>query len=455
MPSELISRVTETLRVGQVLNATTQRGGDAMSKVLIQLGEHTLQANTPVKLETGQEIKLLVKAAGDAELGKLPLLTILPPKQAPSSNNALSHTQLAQIKLRQFIAIQQAFSQPLQTAQAILANKPGLNLLPTKLAGQLNQLQSALQLPLEQLSGKQLRQQIESSGIFLEAKLKNLSQGNNVNLKQDFKQLLLNIRQQLDSSGLGKAPAEAEAAPLSNEQRQQIQQLLQGSIRSYASLSERLMQILPRSLLQPVAQLLTGQQPAASVSADVRALAELISQTLQHKTGSPQHAQELMSLLNTRFMLLDLATQVERSLGQLSSFQLQPLSREADGLTLLLFNLLLKDKDKDQAHDVHFRIEQENSAQDPAQQGWKVSIYFNFNTLGKLQADIHLMDNQVASVFYCEQDATSARVRSLLPVLQDNLDRAGFMVSGMRVSTRASNESPVLSPQTHLLDEKI
>lgn len=64
MPSELISRVSETLRVGQVLSATTQRGGDAMSKVLIQLGEHTLQAKTPVRLETGQEIKLLVKAAG-------------------------------------------------------------------------------------------------------------------------------------------------------------------------------------------------------------------------------------------------------------------------------------------------------------------------------------------------------------------------------------------------------
>lgn len=211
--------------------------------------------------------------------------------------------------------------------------------------------------------------------------------------------------------------------------------------------------MLPRSLLQPVVQLLSGQQPTTNITTDVRALAELISQTLQHKTGSSQHTQELMSLLNSRFMLLDLATQVERSLGQLSSFQLQPLSREADGLTLLLFNLLLKDKD--QAHDIHFRIEQENRAQDPAQQGWKVSLYFSFNTLGKLQADIHLMDNQVSSVFYCEQDTTSARVRSLLPVLQDNLDKAGFIVNGMRVSTRASDESPALPPQTHLLDENI
>jgi len=453
MPSELISRVSETLRVGQVFNAITRQGGDALSKVLIQLGEHTLQAKTPVKLETGQEIKLLVKTAGDAELGKLPLLSILAPKQPPHSNAALSHVQLAQIKLRQFIAIQQAFSQPLQTARAILDNKPGLNLLPAKLINQLNQLQTALQLPVEQLNGKQLKQQIENSGIFLESKLQNLSRGNSVNLNQDFKQLLLNISQLLNNSGLNKAPAGIEAEPLSTEQRQQIQQLLQGSIRSYASLSERLMQILPRSLLQPVVQLLTGQQPATNISSDVRALAELISQTLQHKTGSPQHTQELMSLLNSRFMLLDLATQVERSLGQLSSFQLQPLSREADGLTLLLFNLLLKDKD--QAHDVHFRIEQENAAQDPAQQSWKLSLYFSFNTLGKLQADIHLMDNQVSSVFYCEQDATSARVRSLLPVLQDNLGKAGFAVSGMRVSTRASEESPVLSCRTHLLDENI
>lgn len=454
MPSELISRVSETLRVGQVLSATTQRGGDAMSKVLIQLGEHTLQAKTPVRLETGQEIKLLVKAAGDAELGKLPLLTILPPKQPPASNANLSNTQLAQLKLRQFIAIQQAFNQPMQTAQAILDNKPGLNLLPSKLINQLNQLQSVLQLPPEQLSGKQLKLQIENSGIFLESKLKNLSQGNSVNLNQDFKQLLLSIRQLLNSSGLGKPPAEMDAAPLSSEQRQQIQQLLQGSIRSYASLSERLIQMLPRSLLQPVVQLLlSGQQPVANNASDVRALAELISQTLQHKTGTSQHTQELMSLLNSRFMLLDLATQVERSLGQLSSFQLQPLSREADGLTLLLFNLLLKDKE--QAHDIHFRIEQENTAQDPAQQGWKVSLYFSFNTLGKLQADIHLMDNQVSSVFYCEQDATSARVRSLLPVLQNNLDKAGFIVNGMRVSTRATDESPVLPPQTHLLDENI
>lgn len=143
----------------------------------------------------------------------MPLLTILPPKQPQAGNANLSNTQLAQLKLRQFIAIQQAFNQPLQTAQAILDNKPGLNLLPAKLINQLNQLQRTLQLPPEQLSGKQLKQQIENSGIFLESKLKNLSQGNNVNLNQDFKQLLLSIRQLLNSSGLGKPPAEMEAAP--------------------------------------------------------------------------------------------------------------------------------------------------------------------------------------------------------------------------------------------------
>jgi len=451
-PSELISDVSKTWKVGQVLHATSPRGGEAMSKVLVQLGEHTLQAKTPVKLEAGQDIRLLVKSVGDPASGKLPLLSILPMQSSGISTIA----QTASLKLRQFIAVQQAFSQTLSTANTLLQNRQGSSALPRPLLTQLNQLQTALQITPQQNNPAHLKQLVENSGIFLEAKLKNNLQ-NSATLEKllsnDFKQTLLTTKQALIQSQIPTPPAQFENARLSTEIKQQIQQMILGSISKLSSLADKLMTILPRPVLQQVVTLLSSSMPLPAGPSDAKTVAELISQTLHHKTGADKNTQELINILSSKLQLLDLAQQVDRSISQLSSFQLQPLSREADSLTLLLFNLILKDQDE--ATDLHVRIEQETRENEKENESWTVSIHFHFKTLGKMQADLHLLDKQVSAIFSCEADSTSNKVRSLLPQLEHNLRAAGFRVAGTLVKTQRVEDSTIIPMQTHLLDENI
>ncbi len=74
---ELLTEITKTWRVGQVLNATTQQGGDALSKVLIQVGQHTLETKTPVALKPGEDVKLLIKSLGSFKTDNLPVFKLL------------------------------------------------------------------------------------------------------------------------------------------------------------------------------------------------------------------------------------------------------------------------------------------------------------------------------------------------------------------------------------------
>jgi len=450
--SEIIADVSKTWKVGQVLNATTQQGGDALSKVLIRLGDHTLEAKTPIKLETGQDIKLLVKAVGENNLTKLPLLSILPPGESP----ILEKSQTANIKLRQFIAIQASFSATQQTAQNLLANKQVTNLLPKELVNQLITLQSSLQVKPGQAQSAQIKQLIENSGIFLETKLKMasvLKTDLNNALSNDFKHSLLQIRSLLANRILPETPFQTENIKLTPQVKELIQNILQSNSNNPNSLANQLISNLPRPLLQQVVFLLNGSSSNFPVTPAAQTLAEMITQVLQQTTNPQKNINELSNLLHTKLLLLDFSQQVDRALSQITSFQLQPLSREVDTLTLLLFSLVFKDKD--QSSDIGFRIEQENKETDTEAEGWRVTLNFNLKSLGKIQSHIHLKDKQVSTIFHSETESTSNVIREHLPVLEKNLQLAGFFVSGTLVKTKSLQSSMIIHTQSHLLDENV
>jgi len=450
--SEIIGDVTKTWKVGQILNATTQQGGEALSKVLIQLGNQTLEAKTPIKLETGQDIKLLVKAVGENNLTKLPLLSILPPSESP----VLEKNQLANIKLRQFIAIQASFSATQQTAQNLLENKQISNLLPKELVNQLITLQSSLQIKPGQAQSTQLKQLIENSGVFLETKLKvatALKTDLNNALSNDFKHSLLQTRSILTNKILPETPFQTENIKLTPQVKEFVQQVLQNNANNPNSLASQLISNLPSSLLQQVVFLLNGSSSNFPITPPAQTLADMIIYTLQQAANTQKNINELSNLLHTKLLLLDFSHQVDRALSQITSFQLQPLSREVDTLTLLLFNLVFKDKD--QSSDIGFRIEQENKETDSETEGWRVTLNFNLKSLGKIQSDIHLKDKQVSTIFQSETESTSNVIRKYLPLLEKNLGQAGFIVSGTLVRTNAIQGSMIIHTQSHLLDENI
>lgn len=444
--TEVISDVSRTWQVGQVLNATAQQGGEALSKVLIRLGEHTLEAKTPIKLETGQEIKLLVKAVSENNAAKLPLLSILP----PGENLPLDKSQLANIKLRQFIAIQASFSATQQAAQNLLANKQITNLLPKELINQLITLQGSLQVKPGKNLPNNLKQLIENSGVFLEAKLKT---GLSSSLSNDFKHILLQTRLLLSNNILPGKPFQAENIKLTPQIRELIQNVLQTGSSNLNTLANQLISNLPRPLLQQLIFLLNGTSTNFPITAQAQTLVDMLTLSLQQTTNAQKNINELSSLLHTKLLLLDFSQQVDRSLSQITSFQLQPLSREVDTLTLLLFGLVFKDKE--QASDIYFRIEQENKETENENESWRVTLSFNLKSLGKIQSHIHLKGMKVSTIFHSERESTSNAIRELLPILENNLQQAGFFIAGTLVKTNPIQESMIIHTQSHILDENI
>ena len=458
--ADVIADVTRTWKVGQVLSATTQQGGQALSNVLIRVGQHTIEAKTPITLQNGQEVKLLVKSLSEHPLNnqitKLPLLSIIEASPVLPEVN-----KLATIKLRQFIAVQQSFSQLQQLANGLLTLKSGSDNLPSSLKNLLSNLQQTIQIKTTNLSPEQLKQKLFNSGIFLESKILNLASqqtpGNKADnsLMNDFKYQLLTIKSELATL----TPVKNNAGPiqLTPQQLDQLHTIIKqsGNNLSNAGISDltgKLVALLPKSSLIQINHLLAGLKPDTTLSNDIQTLARVLISTLQQQSNGNQKITQLQEQLHLRLMLLDLNQQIEQAISKVTSLQLQPMSREGDNLVLLLFNLVFKESHE--RFDIDFRIQQENDNADPDEEGWLVTLSFNFNTLGKVQSKIHLVGNHVSNVFHTELADTAEKIKQLLPLLESGLKKTGLNIINLSVENNLLEDKPFISNQVNLLDEK-
>ena len=453
---EILAEVTKTWRVGQILNATTQQGGDALSKVLIQVGQHTLEAKTPVALQTGQDIKLLVKTSS----GQLPILSILSPQVTGTNQsvNTGSTTDINQAssKLRQFIAVQQSFSQLQQLSQSLLKLNISQLKLPQSLKTELLNIQNTLNIDSKKITPSQLKNHILNSGVFLESKLlkqfsitpAQLKTSNTLN--NDFKFQLLTIKAELDKINLPVTNQHLNPKTLTTQQVNQLKTDIQNIGNKPVEIINRLISTLPRPLIIQLTNILATPSTDTPVSKDL----ELISQTLLKTTNTAQSTNHnnLIEQLRSRLMLLDLGQQVEQSISKITSLQLQPLSREADGLVLLLFNLIFKDSHEH--FDLSFRIQEDDDSSTTDNESWKITLNFNFKTLGQVKSNIHLIDNQVSTVFFTELSSTAEKIQPLLPLLERGFKQAGLEVLSLDVVKGLTTDPKVIDSNINLLDEK-
>lgn len=455
--AEILADVSKTWRIGQILNATTQQGGDALSKVLIQVGKHTLEAKTPIALQTGQDIKLLVKA----QSGKLPLLSIINPqaveKNPSSTPDSAIDTRLATSKLRQFIAVQQSFSQLQLLTQSILNTNTSQLKLPGPIRAGLVNIQHSLNINDKNITASQLKHQLLNSGIFLESKLAKQITNSNPQQKiespinNDFKYQLLSIK-----SELGKLEPPVKIQPpvtqtLSPKELSQLQTEIINTGNKPAEIINKLISALPRPMIVQLTNILSSPVTPPSASEELK----LLVQTMIQVTRSSQstHHQNLIDQLRSRLMLADLSQQVEQSISKLTSLQLQPLSREADGLVLLLFNLIFKDSHEH--FDLNFRIQEDDDSSTSENESWKITLNFNFKTLGLVQSKIHLIDNQVSTVFFTELSSTAEKIIPLLPLLKSGFKQAGLEVLSLDVIKGSIEDRPVINSRINLLDENV
>ena len=107
--TSLLPEINQAWKAGRVLNATVEKGDEALSKVLLRIGQTLVEARAPVPLKTGEQLKLLVKS-----LGEKPILSI---------QTKVDTASLAAAKLRVFIAQQQDLSSVIKLSQNLLSKQ--------------------------------------------------------------------------------------------------------------------------------------------------------------------------------------------------------------------------------------------------------------------------------------------------------------------------------------------
>ncbi|HHT00504.1 MAG TPA: hypothetical protein ENK73_06580, partial [Thiomicrospira sp.] len=167
------------LKVGQTLSATIVK--PVGSQLLLQIGTQTLLADTKLTNLTSGNLQVTVKQTQPTVI-----LTIAQPdKSLPQNPNNINATLQSTYR--------QALAQQIPVSQAInqMMNLPNL---PVAIQSALQSLIDQLLRPKLTLDGKDLKQYISQSGLFLENKLKGGKQS--ATLNQDTKAQLLKLQQQ-------------------------------------------------------------------------------------------------------------------------------------------------------------------------------------------------------------------------------------------------------------------
>jgi len=172
----------QDFKVGQVLTATIVK--PVGNQLLLQIGSQSLLADTKLNNLTAGNLQVTVKQTQPSII-----LLINDPKTAnqttPSAQNQINNTLQATYR--------QAIGQQLPMSQALnqILTLPNL---PVTIQSSIQLLLEQLLRPKPTLDGKELKQMVSQSGLFLE---NNIKQGASQNLvNQDSKAQLLKLQQQ-------------------------------------------------------------------------------------------------------------------------------------------------------------------------------------------------------------------------------------------------------------------
>lgn len=400
--TELLGDITKTWKVGQVLNATVNKGGEPMDTVQLRIGQLLLESRTPVSLKAGDNIQLLVK-----ELGIQPLLSIKTP---------VTTREAAIQLLRTHINSQQDIKPLLELSQKIAnADTP-----EPEIRVKLQQFIELIARPQQATTAKQLKTLIQNSGVFLEPRLLHNKATTQTPgpLSSDIKSQLHSIRQLLDSE-LPVARNSENNNPIKLDQA--VKQYLAGEL-NLKQLGQLLTTQLPADKLQTLLGQLQTNLKASTTGKEILPIS--IQQLISHIQSQPNNKSMIDNLINVLLkqpMLNELRTQIDNLLSKITSQQLLPLAKDADTPQFFLFDIPIKHNKETTVFQ--FRIDQEKKSASENESNWSVSINFEFDELGPVQSRINLHDNTISTLFHAERNTTASLIKTQLPILENALKR--------------------------------
>lgn len=421
-----IPEVIKAWQVGQLLNARTESGADAQSRVVLRVGQHLLEARTPIALKAGDLVQLSVKS-----LGLQPVFTIL----AKHNLNVL-----AVKKLKSFIAKEGNLKNLLEQLPKFKSS----DALSTTTKTLLSSLAQAQATPVQLSQASSLKQFIQQSGYFHESVINK----NPINSQPDIKNKLLKLASQV-SSEIPKLPIEHK---LSNPQlqAQAVEQFIDGKI-TPLQLARVFSDKLPMAQIQVLIDVLqTGGK--LSATANLPRDLMLLVKHLQQPSSGNQPKETLLSILRSLPVLLELQSLIESAIARLTSQQLIPLAR--DGENPLLWLLEVPVKDKQENNLLQLRIEQEVRGTGEEPGDWSIVIHFDFAAMGLIQARAHMVADTLAIVFHTQNQQTQSFIHQNLPILESSMLKLGFKQLRLDTSSEKISDAKQLPENMRLLDEK-
>lgn len=446
-------------QTGQLLKAmviSTNRQGGAMLEINGQRLQAQPQNQAHMPLKAGQNLQLEVMRNGDS-----PVLKVL--------NPAANQQEVVSRGVRQSLPQQQPLPQLLNALNQLAQATRGETGQQLKTLSQqiLNQLPQLQQLK----TGPGVKQAIQDSGNFLEAKLKQMSQQGQTgqagaNLKQDLKagvlrllQLLRNMPQTQTSAGATRGSPSGNPSPTPAATTQQVLTAALNKPGAAASVIKG--SPVPTTQSQTPTNV-SAQGSAASMKAPTEASSKAaVYMNNQPPSPPPPQAgtQSATAAMISMRAGAETQQQLESGLARIQFNQLQSIQqsegqqrpnwllelpiRQADGQIMTLQLEIQRDREEDE------------KAQRPAI--WTISLAFELQTLGAIRAGLTLVgENQVGVSLWADEASTVELFEQHKSELQQGMEDAGLMVSrvGCQQGLPVKNRSGAVFADQGLVDEQ-
>ncbi|NND61473.1 MAG: flagellar hook-length control protein FliK [Gammaproteobacteria bacterium] len=418
----------QSWQVGTLLEALTL-SSTRDGRVRLQVGNQVLQARTELPLQPNQRLQLRVASAGET--------VVLRTEQAPTRSERVT------VALREALPQQR---EPLPVVQ--LAQRAPQN-LPQNVQQAITRLLQSLPVAEKLVEAKGLREALRQSGVFMERQL-----ASNQPVARDWKAVLLQLRQQLVSSGqaqgnnaatrpAGNVPSAPLSTPAGTQQGSTAGTTVaaatpvtttvsSASTTTPAPAATRALPAAPVAAAAPSASATPATPSISAPQAEV--IAARNSPAVQ--TSPPAETVARVTADPLRFVE-QLTRQVEGALARVQVNQLSstPVDSVNPRATWLL-DLPVQHGNGD-AEVIPVTIEREKRNNDEnSGPTWSIGLAFDLGRGGRLQARITLRDGQVYTALHADQVTTRERVLESLPRLQSRLERNEIDVGCVSCSTR-------------------
>ncbi|NOY71443.1 MAG: flagellar hook-length control protein FliK [Gammaproteobacteria bacterium] len=401
-------------KVGQTLQAIViEPGRTNKQQVILKIGTqqvHAKNVQTPFPpLSEGVNLKLKIMS-----LSPVPVLKVLSENKIELKNEII----------RNFLPRQTAYPSLLASLHALSESKTRLQeKIPVPLQVIINKLIDQLPTPSSVSSPQGLKSDLNNSGIFFEQKIlqKQNTSDKPIDFTKDFKFNLLalanEIKQQIAKEGKTDSPPFVpQSLTPAGRQFSPINTVSQ----TFSSLVNSSGNSVPKELMEgkPLTVAISNSEKNTSLPP-------------MHHTPVVAQAKVFDSLVNIPGINSLLSELFELVDGTLSRLRLTQLANtQVDTNVVYLFELPVKNQNGIDV--INLKIEQENSNQKHKnQQGWNITLAFNFEELGPVYAHITLRGKKVNTNITSEYHTTKLLFEKHMDKLKESLSQAGMEINNL------------------------